>query len=302
MQIRGGCRWRFSAVTILLAACVRWAPASAALSRDQTAEKSLKRAMEVEPSNVSACVALASHYNRPIWNGARFDDMISTLERCAARARRDPAAYFRIASFLWDKAYRDTTLAGDQRMAYVERGLAHADSALALKDDFIEAIIYKGLLLRLKARDVDQLVEQERLVDEARALQRRATELKKAGVRLHPDPYGGMLAPAMPPPPAPPAMPEALRVGGLIEEPKKIRNVAPQYPDAAKQARVQGVITLECTIGVDGTVIDIRVLRGIPLLDAAAIDAVRQWVYEPTLYNGMRVPVIMTVTVNFRLS
>jgi protein TonB len=102
-------------------------------------------------------------------------------------------------------------------------------------------------------------------------------------------------------PEAPPP-PQAVRVGGQIKEPKKIKDVAPVYPDIAKQARVQGVVILECTISPQGKVTDVKVLRGIPLLDAAAIEAVKQWVYTPTLLNGVPVPVIMTVTVNFRLS
>ena len=63
-----------------------------------------------------------------------------------------------------------------------------------------------------------------------------------------------------------------------------------------------GVVILECTISPQGKVSDVKVLRGIPLLDQAAIDAVKQWVYTPTLLNGVPVPVIMTVTVNFKLS
>jgi len=95
---------------------------------------------------------------------------------------------------------------------------------------------------------------------------------------------------------------QAVRVGGQIKEPRKLRNVNPVYPDIAKQARVQGVVILECTISPQGKVTNVKVLRGIPLLDQAAIDAVRQWVYTPTLLNGVPVPVIMTVTVNFRLN
>ena len=102
-------------------------------------------------------------------------------------------------------------------------------------------------------------------------------------------------------PDAPPPT-QAVRVGGQIKEPKKLKNVNPTYPDIAKQARVQGVVILECTISPQGKVTDVKVLRGIPLLDAAAIEAVKQWVYSPTLLNGVPVPVIMTVTVNFRLS
>ena len=103
-------------------------------------------------------------------------------------------------------------------------------------------------------------------------------------------------------PDAPPPVQQAVRVGGQIKEPKKLKHLNPSYPDIAKQARVQGVVILECTISPQGKDTDVKVLRGIPLLDAAAVDAVRQWVYTPTLLNGVPVPVIMTVTVNFRLS
>jgi protein TonB len=93
-----------------------------------------------------------------------------------------------------------------------------------------------------------------------------------------------------------------LRVGGEIREPKKLKHVAPAYPDIARQARAQGIVILECTIGADGTVQEVKVLRGVPLLDQSAIAAVKQWVYTPTLLNGVPVPVVMTVTVNFRLN
>ena len=91
-------------------------------------------------------------------------------------------------------------------------------------------------------------------------------------------------------------------MGGEIKEPKKLKHVTPVYPDIARQARVQGIVILECTIGAEGKVTKVTVLRGIPLLEAAAIEAVEQWVYAPTLLNGVPVPVIMTVTVNFKLS
>jgi protein TonB len=102
-------------------------------------------------------------------------------------------------------------------------------------------------------------------------------------------------------PDAPPPV-QAVRVGGQIKEPRKLKNVDPQYPEIAKQARVQGIVILECTISPQGKVTNVTVLRGIPLLNDAAQDAVRQWVYTPTLLNGVPVPVIMTVTVNFRLN
>jgi protein TonB len=92
-----------------------------------------------------------------------------------------------------------------------------------------------------------------------------------------------------------------VRVGGDIKEPKKIKDVKPEYPADAQAAGIQGVVILETIIGPSGAVSDARVLRSIPALDQAAVDAVRQWEFTPTLLNGVPVPVIMTVTVNFTL-
>jgi TonB family protein len=94
---------------------------------------------------------------------------------------------------------------------------------------------------------------------------------------------------------------QPVRVGGQIRAPTQISKVQPVYPPIALSARVQGIVILEATVGVDGRVTDAQVLRSIPLLDQAAMDAVRQWVYTPTLLNGAPVPVIMTVTVTFNL-
>lgn len=95
--------------------------------------------------------------------------------------------------------------------------------------------------------------------------------------------------------------PQPIRVGGNIRVPAKIHDVRPVYPDEALKARITGLVILEAVIGVNGAVTDARVLKSIPVLDAAAVDAVRQWRFEPTLLNGAAVPVIMTVTVNFSL-
>jgi TonB family protein len=93
-----------------------------------------------------------------------------------------------------------------------------------------------------------------------------------------------------------------VRVGGEIAEPRKTRHVNPVYPKAAIQSRVQGVVLLECTISPAGKVVEVRTVKGAPLLTEAAIEAVRHWEYTPTLLNGVAVPVIMTVTVRFKLS
>jgi protein TonB len=78
--------------------------------------------------------------------------------------------------------------------------------------------------------------------------------------------------------------------------------VAPEYPALAQSAGVQGVVIIEAIIGTDGRVQDARILRSVPLLDQAALDAVKQWEFTPTMLNGKPVPVIMTMTVQFTLT
>lgn len=104
-----------------------------------------------------------------------------------------------------------------------------------------------------------------------------------------------------PPPPPPSAAEAPVRPGGKIRPPAKLRDVAPVYPPIALAARVQGMVFLEAVIDTEGRVQSVRVLRSPPMLDVAAIEAVRQWEYSPTLLDGTPVPVIMTVTVNFQL-
>ena len=76
----------------------------------------------------------------------------------------------------------------------------------------------------------------------------------------------------------------------------------PIYPPAARASRIQGMVVVEATIDARGNVVEARILRSRPFLDDAALDAVRQWKYTPVLLNGVPVPVIMTVTVNFQLA
>jgi protein TonB len=102
-------------------------------------------------------------------------------------------------------------------------------------------------------------------------------------------------------PTVPPAPVVPVRVGGEIREPRKLRHVTPVYPDVAVAARVRGSVILECMVSPQGRVTDVTLVRGVPLLNESAIAAVRQWLYTPTLKDGVPVPVIMTVTVRFDL-
>ncbi len=103
-----------------------------------------------------------------------------------------------------------------------------------------------------------------------------------------------------PPPPSPAMAPVHLHNG--MQPPRKIVDVAPAYPNLARSARVEGVVIVEAVIDAHGRVESVRVLRSIPLLDQAAVAAVRQWQFTPTRLNGEAVPIVMTVTVNFTLA
>ena len=92
----------------------------------------------------------------------------------------------------------------------------------------------------------------------------------------------------------------AVQPGGAVRNPTKIKDVTPVSSAIAKSARVSGTVQIELTIGPDGKVADWRVVKGVPLLDEAALDAVKQWEYTPTRVKGVAVPVIINVAVNFK--
>jgi TonB family protein len=102
-------------------------------------------------------------------------------------------------------------------------------------------------------------------------------------------------------PEAPPAIPDRIKIGGNVQQAKLIRQPHPVYPQEAKDARIQGTVSLSATIGKDGTVQQLEVLSGHPLLVPAALEAVKQWVYQTTLLNGNPVAVLTQIDVNFTL-
>lgn len=120
----------------------------------------------------------------------------------------------------------------------------------------------------------------------------------------------GDVAPRVPPPPQPPQVVEqkspqpqrALRVSEGVLAAKIVRRVMPLYPPLARQARVSGTVRLMGKIARDGSIQELQVLNGHPLLVKAAVDAVRQWLYKPTLLNGEPVEVLAPIEVNFTLA
>jgi TonB family protein len=245
-----------------------------------------------------------------------------------------PEAYTRLASSYLDQFWKGRTLADSQRIELARRGVAAADRALELKPNYAAAMVWKAILLRTQAVLTADSVEQSRLINEADVLREQAKLLQDSGrAYVSRDPIAPPPPPPPPPPPAgrggvpggaaggiaggsqmmfvPAPIPEtfarradqlnAVRIGGGLKAPMKIKDVRPEYPPIAQSARVQGVVIIEALIDEGGTVVDAHVLRSIPLLDQAALDAVQQWKYAPVNLNGVPQAVIMTVTVNFSL-
>ena len=108
--------------------------------------------------------------------------------------------------------------------------------------------------------------------------------------------------PRHPPVKEKPVTPKRITIGGNVQQAKLVRQPKPVYPPLAKQARISGVVHLAAVISKDGTIQDLKVISGHPLLIPSALEAVKQWVYQPTQLNGEPVEVSTQIDVNFTLS
>jgi protein TonB len=241
------------------------------------AEKAYRDLTQTYPKDPKAFLNLAGYYNRR----GDFEKTIAALSKRAQLEPANPEGPYTLATYYWDKAYRDATLDTAQKRDLIAKGMEQADRAIQMKPDYLEALTYKNLLLRLQAAtETDQAAQQE-LIAEADKLRDQAIRIRDARNRWDQVPAN------------------AVRVGGGIKPPTKTKHVSPVYPPDALAADVKGVVIIEAVIGEDGKVRDTRVLRSIPMLDPAATEAVKQWEFTPTLLNNSAVPVVMTVTVNF---
>jgi TonB family protein len=267
------------------------------------AEATLLKVRELAPRNKGVAVSLAQFYSRR----GNFDKAVEMLDAAEQLDTADPTGSLLVATYYWEKVSKDKSLLPADQLTYVMRGIAATDRSLALKPDYVDALTYKNILLRMHANLETDPVQKQQLIAEADALRARAIELNKGRTAIN-GVNAGVALPPPPPPPPPvgtrPTSPSGMapvRVGGNIKTPTKVRDVRPVYPLDVQAARISGVVIIEATIDTDGRVYDAKVLRSIPALDEAAMEAVRQWEFTPTLLEGVPVPVIMTVTVNFTL-
>lgn len=146
--------------------------------RYEEAEQVLLKAKEARPNDSNVYMQLAGFYNRQ----GEFEKTIESLQQRAQREPNNPEVYYTISVYYWDKASRDFTLKEPDKKLYVQKGLEAVNKSLGIKDDYMEAVVYKGLLLRTQATLEKEPARQQALIKEAEQLQLRARELQKKRV------------------------------------------------------------------------------------------------------------------------
>jgi predicted Zn-dependent protease len=141
----------------------------------EEAEKMLVAAKAAKPSDPDVYMQLAGFYNRQ----GRFDKTIEAIEERAVKEPNNPEVFYTISVFYWDEAYRDPKLKEAEKKAYVGKGITAVDHALQIKSDYMDALVYKGLLLRLQANLEKDHEKQQQLLKEAEKLSQQANELRK---------------------------------------------------------------------------------------------------------------------------
>ena len=141
----------------------------------ELAEETYLKAKEVRPNDPMVYMRLAGFYNQQ----GDFEKTIEAVHERTKIEPNNPEAFQTLATYYWDKAYRDFRLSDKEKMQYVQSGIEAVDRALNIKDDYMEAVAYKNLLLRLQANLETDPARQKQLLNEADKLRDRATELRK---------------------------------------------------------------------------------------------------------------------------
>jgi tetratricopeptide (TPR) repeat protein len=141
----------------------------------EQAEATLLKARDARPKDPTVYMQLGAYYNRQ----GQFDKTMDALNQRAAQDPNNPEGYYTIATYYWDKTFRDKTLKEPEKRDYITKGIEATDKAIKIKSDYLEAIVYKGLLLRLQATIEKDRKQQEALLHEADQLRDKAKSLQK---------------------------------------------------------------------------------------------------------------------------
>ena len=283
------------------------------------AETEFQRVLGIEPGNRVALASIASlHLNQKHWDQART----AYLQLLAA----DPnnrEAHYSLGFIAWSQWY-PAYAAARQRLGMrpeapgpiadaatrlslrtewsqiLENGIWNLTRALEIDPKYDDAMAYMNLLIRERADLRDTAAEYQQDIAAADEWVQRTLATKREKAQQRASSTGNTFAPSPPPPPPPPAPPGTVThvaISHLVQ----LRRVDPVYPPLAKQAQIQGVVRFNAVIDREGAVKNLSVISGHPLLVPAAVEAVKQWGYQPTFRNGNAVEVTTQIDVNFVL-
>jgi TonB family protein len=292
-----------------------WIPGAQSAENIQnanSAEAEFQKVLELDPADLTALASLASlSFTEagalpPAQQPAKLDAARDFNQRIVQLDPMNRDAFYMLGVIAWRKWYpaqmtarlelgmtpeapgplRDASVRQSLTSTYgpvIEEGISNLEAALRIDPTYDDAMAYMNLLIRERADLRDTQEEYTQDVAAADLWLQRALEIKKA--KASPE---GARAP--------------IKFSGSIQEQRLISKVEPEYPPLAQQAQVQGEVRFVVTIGKDGRVAKVQILSGHPLLVPAALAAVQQWVYRPTLLNSEPVEVQTDVSINFTLS
>jgi tetratricopeptide (TPR) repeat protein len=305
-----------------------WVPGAASPENSanaRLAETEFRRVLELDANNATALASMASlAYNSASGlqgeeKNHKLDEAMDWYKRLEAADPTNKEALYSMGVIAWAKWYpalmtaRATLgmkptdpgpLTGPVRQelktqysSTIEEGIANLQRALQIDPNYADAMAYLNLLIRERGDLRDTREEWSADIAAADEWVQKNLETKKAQAQ------SGFAPPPPPPPPAPSGTgtPERIRVGGMVQQANLVTKVDPVYPPLAQQARISGTVRFTAIIGKDGRIVNLQLVSGHPLLVAAALDAVNQYIYRPTLLNGNPVEVITQVDVIFSL-
>jgi TonB family protein len=217
---------------------------------------------------------------------AAFDRKAGEMERIAAQKPRDAQAQHLLGTLYYERS-RDPSLGADERRGYLARGVAAEDRALAANPDYVEALVYKNILLRTQAAMESDPATRDDLIRQADALRNRALDRRQSQA-TQAIPAGTVVTTNVPPPPPPGGVSEPIKwvyaeteIAAAGKAPVQTRHVRPIYAPMVIASGIQGQVVLEAGIDARGKVGQVRVVQSVAMLTQATIDAVRQWEFDP---------------------
>jgi len=295
------------------------------LTAARRAEVEFKRVLEIHASETTALASLRTLSFNQASAGPAYDEKIRKFDeardwnaRLLAIVPQDKEAHYWAGVIVWSEYYPALMVArANEHMMppdpgplpstaarlelsskygqMIDDGMKHLRQAIEIDPQYADAMAYLNLLIRERAdlRDTPEQYKQD--IQEADSWVQHALDAKKQMART------AQSAPPPPPPPPPGSAsqtPQRIRISGNVQQANLVRKVDPVCPALAAQERIQGVVKLAAVIAKDGTIQNLQVISGPPLLVPAALDTVKQWYYRPTLLNNLPVEVITQVEVN----